>query len=152
VLVIYTAPPGPAELRAAVGRVAPHTLYLFAVDPALDDLNQFLARLAALVKYVLRHSGGEVERAALAAATAQREAAVQAGLDWLAARGYLEVREGHQGNLTLTASRKAPSGTESRETTARLDELLQETAAFRTYIAGVSTQGLLALLTPAKTA
>ena len=86
-LVIWTAPPGPAELRAALAEVKPARVYLFGVDPGVDRPDAFLRRLAGLVKHALKANGGRAPLAALAAATAQREATVRLGLAWLAAAG-----------------------------------------------------------------
>jgi len=85
-LAIWTAPPGPVELRAALERVKPQTVYLFGVDPGYGSPSAFLGRLAGLVKHALSARDGGARISELAAATAAREATVRAGLTWLAAR------------------------------------------------------------------
>jgi single-stranded-DNA-specific exonuclease len=59
-LVIWTLPPGPAELSAALKTVAPRTVYLFGVDPVSDSpgLEVFLKRLVGLVKHRMSAHGG----------------------------------------------------------------------------------------------
>ena len=86
-LVIWTAPPGPAELRAALAQVEPARVCLFGRDPGADTPDAFIRRLTGLVKHALNARGGRAPIAPLAAATAQRETTVRLGLAWLAARG-----------------------------------------------------------------
>ena len=83
-LAIWTAPPGPVELRAVMERVKPQTVYLFGIDPGYGSPNAFLGRLAGLVKHALSARDGGARISELAAATAAREATVRAGLTWLA--------------------------------------------------------------------
>jgi len=91
VLAIWTTPPGPAELRATLERASPYMVYLFGIDPGLDQPEQFLKRLAGLVRRALNADQGRVSIPTLAAATAQRESTVRAGLAWLAARGHVVI-------------------------------------------------------------
>ncbi len=131
-LVIWTAPSGLAELRAAVERARPETIYLFGVDPDVDRWDKFTQRLAGLVKYALHSGGGVANIAALAAATAHREATVRAGLEWLAARGYIATLEENDGEVRLSPGDQAPRP-ELPQLTVRLQALLEETAAYRAY-------------------
>jgi single-stranded-DNA-specific exonuclease len=140
-LAIWTTPPGPGELRAAVERVSPQTVYLFGIDPGLDDVEPFLQRLAGLVKRVLNAHGGQVSVSTLAAATAQREATVRAGLEWLASRGHVSVQHMDEGEVRLVAGSGAAAADLS-SVTARLRELLQETAAYRAYFAAADAEML----------
>ena len=146
VLAIWTTPPGPGELRAAVEQVSPETIYLFGIDPGLDDVEGFLQRLAGLVKRAQNAHGGWVRVSTLAAATAQREATVRTGLAWLASRGHVSVleRDEGEGEVRLVAGSKAAAADLSR-VTARLRELLQETAAYRAYFAGADEEILVSV-------
>ena len=132
VLVIWTIPPGNAELRAAVQQVRPSRVYLFAADPKLDERPQFIQRLAGLVKYSLGNRQGEVTVASLAAATAQREITVRAGLEWLAARGQIAISGDENGTLQLVSGtgKIMPGQAEIGE---RLTAHLRETAAYRAF-------------------
>ena len=139
-LAIWTAPPGPQELRAALERVKPEKVYLFAQDPATDGPQAFLRRLAGLVRYALRRKQGRTTVGALAAATAQREETVRAGLAWLAARGSVQwLEEGEE--LRLSAG-KARSRGELAQLGARLRSLLEETSAYREYYARAEEKNL----------
>ena len=100
-LAIWTAPPGPVELRAALERVKPQTVYLFGVDPGYGSPSAFLGRLAGLVKHALSARAGGARISELAAATAAREATVRAGLAWLAARGSIGLAFGDGDEVRL---------------------------------------------------
>ncbi|MFZ5918782.1 MAG: single-stranded-DNA-specific exonuclease RecJ [Chloroflexota bacterium] len=140
-LAVWTIPPGLAELQAALKRVSPQTVYLFGQPPGEDDLRSFLTRLAGLVKHALGQ-GGRVDLAALAAATAQCEATVRAGLEWLAARGQVQLVQVSGEALSL-APGDGHSRPEARDIQARLKALLDETAAYRAHFLRVATDRLI---------
>jgi len=141
VMAIWTTPPGPVELRLALERVSPEVVYLFGVDPGLRRPSQFLERLAGLAKRTLSSNRGRFEISALAAATAQREATVRAGLDWLSAQGHLAILEERDGEVHLEAGDGEPRADAPRSA-ARLKALLEETAAYRAHFARVSAEKL----------
>jgi len=145
-LVVWTTPPGPGELQAVLGKVSPERVYLFGIDPGLDHVEKFLKRLAGLTKRALNSANvdeGRVNVLAMAAATAQREATVRAGLAWLEARGHLVVLDqGEDGDeVHLAAGRQAVSDDLPR-ITAQLGALLEETAAYRAHFARADKQTL----------
>jgi single-stranded-DNA-specific exonuclease len=146
VLAIWTAPPGPAELRAALTQASPARIYLFGLDPGLDRPDLFVRRLAGLVRHALRAHEGNSNVAAFAAATAQREATVWAGLDWLSARG--DIRVLREGDSFLLASGQRPQDAhpepEPEHARARLEALLAETAAYRAYFRNAEPRAALA--------
>jgi single-stranded-DNA-specific exonuclease len=131
-LAVWTSPPGPAELKAALERVVPQTVYLFGQSPGTDDLPSFLRRLAGLVKHAMKEAEGQASLTALAAATAQREATVRAGLEWLAAQGQVRLVEASGAALRLAAGDGHPRP-EARQIQARLKGLLEEAAAYRSF-------------------
>jgi hypothetical protein len=136
-LAIWTTPSGPAELRAALAEVAPVRIYLFGVDPGLDRPELLTRRLVGLVKHTLSEHGGRTTLSSLAAATAQREDTVRAGLEWLAARGDIWLAPGGGKEILLAAlqgaGREQPSEAEIARTRARLEALLAETKAYRAF-------------------
>jgi single-stranded-DNA-specific exonuclease len=144
-LAVWTVPPGNAEWRAVLDVVRPAHVYLFGADDAATTANAFLERLAGLVKYALRSTGGRAGIAALAAACAQREATVRVGLDWLAARGFVVVQPGADGEVLLAEG--VPAGTPGAglpALTARLQALLAETAAYRAHFMRAAAESLIA--------
>ncbi len=130
-LVIATTPPGRSELRAALEAAAPQKVVLCGLQPP-DQPEGFLKRLAGLARHVLTARQGWVSLAQLAAATAQREITVEMGLEWLAARGFVQVVERDEGRLRL-AQAGAPDPQAQQQAEAGLKYLLQETTAFRAY-------------------
>lgn len=144
-LVIWTVPPGPAEMRAALAQVRPARVYLFADDPGMDRPDAFLRRLAGLVKHALRARAGRVELEALAAATAQRAATVRLGLAWLAAQGHVHVGTETNEEVQLAAGDGVPAAEPARAlAAARLKAALEESAAYRAYYRGAATAALVA--------
>jgi len=131
-LVIWTAPPGPRELAQALQAAGPRRVYLFAVNPGMDQMQPFLKRLAGLVKYAMQNNQGPVSLHELAAATAQRPVAVQVGLRWLQARGFVRLEPADGDRIRLSSGERQV--TEDTQPVAnRLEALLQESAAFRAY-------------------
>jgi len=142
-LVIWTGPPGWRELQGVLKKVAPREVYLVGMDPGMDDPQQFLQRLAGLVKRALAISQGRVNLAKLAAATAQQEAAVRLGLDWLVERGHISIVEG-EGEEILLAPGSGVPGADVKGAAARLRCLLEETAAYRRHFSSAAADTLLA--------
>jgi hypothetical protein len=138
-LVVFSIPPGPAELRSALERTEAREIYLFAAGEASDTPEKFLERLAGLVKYTLRTRAGQATLAELAGALGQREASVQAGLDWLQARGQISLQTAAGGSLVLEAigakseQIEQHQASDSRAAFSRLKRLLEETRAYRSH-------------------
>ncbi len=89
--MVWTTPPGWAELQEVLTCTRPNRLVVFAVDPETDQPQAFLHRLAGLVKYVLSKQDGWATLSGLAAATAQKKWTVRLGLEWLAAMGHITI-------------------------------------------------------------
>lgn len=133
---IYTTPPSPVELRKALEIVKPTRVYVFAIPPAEEKAEDFLNRLAGLCKYALNQRGGKTTIRELAAAMAARENAVEIGLQWLAAGGHLSV-EVEDGDVTLSAEKPPAEPFLQKELYIALKGLLEETRAYRKYVATV---------------
>lgn len=130
-LIIWTTPPSREELTTALQTVRPETVVVFAIDPSMDDLNAFMARLAGLVKFTLNQRAGRTSYTELAAATAQRVVAIRVGLEWLTKRGQVQVVS-DAGILQLTAGGTVDEPAALAAET-RLRALLNETSAFRRH-------------------
>ncbi len=142
-LTIFTSPPGPKELNAAINQVKPEIITLFAISPSNDEPDSFLRRLAGLVTFALNRRGGQTDLAALASAMAQRETTIQAGLDWLAAHGDIGYDVDDNGYLTISKGGQADPA--SADTAMRrISILLDETAAYRAYFRRADPARLLA--------
>lgn len=146
-LVIWSIPPGRAELLAALEATQAAQVALCAVDPQLDAWPAFTQRLAGLVKYALRTQQGRLELSHLVSALAQRLDTVRQGLRWLAASGSMRVIEKTELVWRVQETPDPQLNTVSQpdlaETTAALRTLLAETAAFRQYYQRAEAEGLL---------
>ncbi|NUM45991.1 MAG: single-stranded-DNA-specific exonuclease RecJ [Anaerolineales bacterium] len=126
-LAVWTNPPGPREWEAVFSRVAPEKVYVFARGAEVDRAEEFLRRLAGLLKFAVRTQEGQVELARLAAATGQREETVQKGVEWLIEK-ELFVR-----NEEKKLEAGGGLGAVSAGTEAALRRLLEETQAYRRF-------------------
>ena len=130
-LVIYSIPPGRDELQAILDTVAPQQVIWFGINPGDDQFSPFVTRLTGLVRYAIKSRQGQTTISELAAATAQRDRTVAAGLAWLAARGYVTAE------ITDTQVQLSTGGNANPDFTNQLEKdvtyLLRETAAFRAY-------------------
>ena len=133
-LVIWTPPPGPRELQAALEQTSPEAVHLFGVAGEGTEPARFVQRLAGLIKYTLRNKQGIAELEQLAAASAQRAGAVREGIHMLAARGDVQILEEGDTAIRLTQG-DGQLRPELDAVQARLGALLQETAAYRAYFA-----------------
>ncbi len=142
-LIIWTTPPGPAELRTVLEKVAPATVYLFGIDPGLDHPEAFLRRLAGLTRYTLNSHQGLANVSTLAAATAQREATVRQGIAWLAARGHLVVLSEEGDEIQLAEGDQVADPKGFQKPLGSLKALLAETAAYRAHFARAEKESLI---------
>lgn len=141
-LIIANPPPGRAELLHALKTVQPRKVVLFGLPCASDAPADFLKSLGGMVRYALRAKGGQVSLNTLASALNQRTSAVEAGLRWLAARGYIRFRAESIDEFSITEGGEVePEKITFME--AALRSILQETAAFRAFYTRADVQELL---------
>lgn len=132
-LIIWTAPPDAAVLQTVLARVHPERVIVFALLPQQEGLKAFLGRLGGLVKYALRHKGGETSLSELAGACAATEDSVRIGLELWAAQGAF------QANLSANAVQIFPGkGQTAQDNTQAvlkeiLTDLLAEARAYRRF-------------------
>ncbi len=149
-LVIWTLPPGPDVLHAALAKVLPTKVYLFSAGAGLDRLEPFLKYIAGVAKYALKNTAGRVDIPRVAALTANRESAVRLALAWLEAQGHITVvaegdaNEG-DGYVLLQAGGDRIDQYADR-IAARLGALLDEVSAYRRYFVQAETEVLQTLL------
>ena len=153
-LIIAGIPPGPEELQAALEQVQPEQVVLLGADPGLDDLLPFMQRLLGLVKYALNQRSGQASSDQLAGAMAHRPAAVLAGLELARQRGQIDFAELSGGLLQLQpgpGSSEPPSHPiENPQDAAqlRLQSILDETRAYRSYYLRADPQAIIQLAGP----
>jgi single-stranded-DNA-specific exonuclease len=132
-LAIWTIPPSPEELRQALEIIQPKQVVLFAVHPALEVTENFMARLTGLIKYAINNRNGKVTYAELAAATAQRVLTVQRGLGWLIARGSVHLAHEENGLLQISPGNTGTIPAGDHRLWIEIQTLLAETAAYRAH-------------------
>ncbi len=139
--VIYTTPPSPSELRAALDIVKPKIVHVFAVSPAKEKTDEFLARLAGMAKFAINNKGGKVSVNELAVATAQRVNAVRIGLEWLSAGGHVTALPEDEAVL-LSAGNGEANQYLQKELYLAVRGILDETAAYREYVSRAKIESL----------
>ena len=135
-LVIYTSPPSAKVWRKLLEKVAPKKIYLVDVNLPEVKAQDFLSHLAGLVKYTLAKKDGQTTISALAAVTAQREATIRLGLEWLAAGGQVMVDvEGDEVKLMQNDESGMQSSDKyvKKEFFIAVKGLLEEALAFREH-------------------
>lgn len=139
---IYTSPPSPAELHAALETVRPKKVYLFGISPASEKADAFLARLAGLAKYVINQKGGKVTVAELAVVTGQRGGAIRLGLEWLAAGGHISIQRDDETVLLSTGNSELNQYLQ-RELYLAVKGILEETEAYRAHFERAEAESLI---------
>ncbi len=91
ILVVWTSPPSIEVFQQVLKIVSPEKVYLFAMDPGMDEIQGFLERLAGLIKFTITHKEGQTRISELAAACAQTEPVIKKGLEWLVQRGHISI-------------------------------------------------------------
>ena len=129
-LIVWSTPASREELNAALEAVRPQKVVVFAIDPSADEPRAFLERLAGLVKFTLNKKFGQTGYAELAAATAQKIAAVRLGLRWLSNCGQVSI-EKQTGNELLLTTGSTVDEIAAETDYSQLASLLKESAAYR---------------------
>lgn len=131
-LIVGTVPPSAEVWAAALATVNPERLVLFGSRPPTEKMRDFLARLAALVKYAVNQRDGTAGLEELAAALGERERSVQVGLQVLRALGKLSYQVRASGEYRIKLADEA-AGDQLAALQKRLRLLLRETRAYRNY-------------------
>jgi len=130
-LVIWTIPPSNKILHNCLEKVSPHQVVLFANDPGLDQMEPFLQRLAGLIKYSMRTQNIRIDLESLSAAMAHQITTIKLGLAWMEESGYIQIVQ--TGDQIILKEGENKTGSKVSETTALLNMMLDETAAYREY-------------------
>jgi single-stranded-DNA-specific exonuclease len=141
-LAVWTTPPGRIEWISAFQEVSPTDIYLFAVHPTSMQFDAFIRRLAGMCKYAINYSQGKVDIAQLASAMAQRMETVRLGVSWLEQSGFLVVvnQAGQEISLEKGKQRLINSPTYLAD---QINELLDETAAYRSFFTRTEVNALM---------
>ncbi len=141
-LILWSIPPSPQEFQEILATVQPHKLYLFAIASP-DSTEEFLERLAGLIKHCIRQRGGRTSYRELAAATGQRLQTVRRGIGWLAAQGHINVLRASEEELLLTVGTSLKDPVEATRLRYEIQRLMEETRAYRAYFRQAEKDALL---------
>ena len=118
-------------------------MFLFAIDPGMDEKTAFTRRLAGLVKFALSAYGGQADLERLAAACAQTIENIEAGLAWMQAQGFIRLGEGKRLAANALCWQWSSHWQNSAEKTEQLARRLAETRAYRNYYTWANPERLL---------
>jgi single-stranded-DNA-specific exonuclease len=131
-LILWTLPPSQSVLRHVLHQTQPQKVTVFGIDPQIDDVDNFMARLGGAAKHVITHLGGEVAFDKLAAVCAADEGVIHTGLLLWQARGKLKVKfEG--GSVCISTDVPEPNLQAIEQFETLLKNLLAESRAYRRY-------------------
>ena len=138
---IWTTPPSPTELREALEMVKPRIIYLYALNPVQENAEEFLSHLAGLTKFAIRKRSGKIKISELAAITAQREATIKLGLEWLAASGHIVIVS-NEDEYRLVSGDSNANPYLQRELFIAVKGYLDETSAYRSHFTHADTESI----------
>jgi single-stranded-DNA-specific exonuclease len=130
-LLIYTTPPDPYTLQAAVKRAHPERIILLAIDPPLQTSEAVQRRILELLKYVLNQQNGQTSLDAIAVAVGQSRHVIYLALDYFIAAGEITVTWGEDG-VIIVGMNDSPSA-DITEQRAAFEAAVIETAAYRAF-------------------
>jgi single-stranded-DNA-specific exonuclease len=143
ILAVWTSPPSTEVFQQVMKIVSPEKVYLFAVDPGMDEIQGFLERLAGLIKFTMTHKEGQTRISELAAACAQTEPVIKKGLEWLVQRGHLSIENStSDSTIIILQYGSKPSG-EVTLLASEIQALLQESSAYRKFYSTADTRSLI---------
>jgi len=145
-LVIWTIPSEPDALRDALVRTGARNVVLLFGDNPTPDVKASLTDLVGLVKFTVGNRSGQASVEAMAGALAARRGAVLAGLELLRDVGTTIYDVAGPDGLFFSRSRPQPvklSDILALPAAATLRQILEETAAYRRYLAGATVEQVL---------
>ncbi len=143
ILAVWTSPPSTEVLHQVMKNVSPEKVYLFAVDPSMDEIQGFLERLAGLIKFTITHKEGQTRISELAAACAQTETAIQKGLEWFVRRGQLSISNSTSDSIKINLQDGSKPSGDVTLLASEIQALLQESSAYRKFFSTVDTRSLI---------
>lgn len=140
-LLIYTAPPSPKLLSAALETVNPQRVYLVAAQPPVTDSTEFLQTLQGLLSTTIRSMKGETSLKQLAERLATTEDLIDVALQFMRLRRPFRIEIGKRGKVTVRElTQLAPADHEMVQSLYRRFEFVwNEIAAYRRYLAERAT-------------
>ena len=145
-LVIWTTPSDPDTLAQVLARSNASRLALIFADNPAPDVKAFLTDLVGLVKFTVGNRGGQASIDAMAGALAARRGAVLAGLELLRTVGTAIYDVAGVDGLFFSRYRPQPvklADILALPAATTLRRVLEETSAYRRYLASASIERIL---------
>jgi len=133
-LAIFTTPPTAAILAETITRLNPPVVYVFGIDPPLDNVQPaaFMRQLEGIARFVISRQSGQINLATLTTRLAQSEAVVRYALPYLNQIGHHWI--GDQCTFYVdTEVNSDPDAPRDPDWQPRLSAMLDETRAYRAY-------------------
>ena len=131
-LVVVDCPPNMLTLTKAFLTVNPEIFILAGDISDRDSPKNFMNKLRKMVNFASNHNSGLLDIDRMAAAIGQREATIDTGLRWLAAKGEITMIE-HPDTSTLIEWGGSQDDNLAEVYYSQLIFLLQETYKFRKW-------------------
>jgi len=141
-LIIWSIPPSPEILRTALDIVKPQKVYLICEHPSSEATESFLNRLTGLLKFTINHRDGMTSYKELAAATGQRLATVEQGLNWLVSCGKITLKHQENDNLWVAPGVTINDLGGAARLRVEVQSMLAETSAYRAYFRNAPKEAL----------
>lgn len=130
-LVIWTAPPGPAEVLRAVAESGASRVML-VTRPLVSD-HEFDQKFGGTIRYAINHEGSIFDIPRVAAATGQREITVRRALELAEAQGKITMEVLDTSRVRVSAGGTPASAEKQQQISDALKTLLKEAHAFRRH-------------------
>ena len=131
-LAVFTLPPDRTTLIDVLTRIKPDNVFVFSIDPGVDQPEKFLKRLLGIMKFLTNKNQSSVSVNHLAAACALTDSIIRLGLNYLQNQNVIEFQNITEDKISfrlinpkITLSLENPSGSSLIA--------LKEIAAFRVY-------------------
>jgi len=145
-LVVWTIPSGPDALSDALAASGARQVALLFGNNPTPDVKAFLTDLVGMVKFTVGNRSGQASVTAMAGALAARRGAVLAGLELLQNVGTTIYDVAGPDGLFFSRYRPQPvklADILALPAATTLQQVLEETAAYRRYLAGATVEQIL---------
>lgn len=139
-LILWTAPPGIAELQEGLSIVEPRVVHFLGLAGDLDSLKPFLERLSGALKFAIRKKHGVVVLTDVSAALGHKPSTIREGIAWLATKGHVILHSQLESSFKILPGDGSVPNPDAKP--HRLQASLSESAAFRHYLRGMEGDAL----------
>lgn len=142
-LAIWSIPPSLEDLKHVLELTQPETIFLFSMDPKMDNEKNLLDRLAGLIKYSIAHKSGQTTLEELAAECAQTKNIIKKALEVLIGQGMINIQFTSPDEVLFSYTKDSAGGSKTNVARNELREFLQESSAFRKFYKSADLDSLI---------